>query len=314
MGRSSKQLDERVALDLVGRIYAAAVDPSEWPSFLTAFANAVDGEATATWLHDSADASANLALPESSITAVAQWAPGFLETYAAHSTFTNVWTKNADRYAPGSAVTSDELFPDREFPKTECFADWGVIRALSGLAAPLWILNLEGRIAFATEAARALDPLHDGLWIGPDGTPTADHPADHDRLRRVIKAALDAGAAKDIACPPATTVRRRSTPDPLKVTAYPLSAPERLAGAGAALVVSDLSALPKDATAKLRDHYGLTSAEAKLALAVARGKSITDYAAEAQLSVNTVKTHMKRVLSKTGARNQAALIRLMLNL
>src|SRR5262249_31590777 len=159
--------------------------------------------------------------------------------------------------------------------------------------------------AFATEAARSLDRRHDGLWIGKDGMPTADHPADNDRLRQVIKAALDAGAARELACLPATTVRRRSHPDPLKVTAYPLSASERQAGYGAALLVSDPSVLPRDATAKLRLHYGLTSAEVKLALAVACGQSIPGYATESQLSVNTVKTHMKRVLSKTGARNQA---------
>lgn len=271
MGKSSKRLDERVALDLVGRSYAAAVDAAEWPSFLTAFAKAVDGEGTAIWLHDNSDARAKLALPESSITAVAQWAPGLLETYAEHYTFTNVWTKNADRYAQGSAVTSSRNVPRQGSAKTEYYADWlrpqglryalggpverrgtidirftclrperlgqfqsadlqlhqiviphikrvlelhvavtkqraadwGVIRALSGLAASVRILDLEGRIAFATEAAHALDRLRDGLRIGPDGTPTADHPADHDRLRRTIKAALDAGAAKELACRPA---------------------------------------------------------------------------------------------------------------
>ncbi len=59
------------------------------------------------------------------------------------------------------------------------------------------------------------------------------------------------------------------------------------------------------------DAYGLTRAEARVALAVSSGLGIPETAAQLGLSPNTIKTHPRRVFMKTGTGRQVELARLM---
>jgi DNA-binding CsgD family transcriptional regulator len=60
--------------------------------------------------------------------------------------------------------------------------------------------------------------------------------------------------------------------------------------------------------------YGLTPAEARLAIALLAGRRLADYAAEQKISLNTAKYHLKQVFAKTGHTRQADLVRdLLLN-
>jgi DNA-binding CsgD family transcriptional regulator len=61
---------------------------------------------------------------------------------------------------------------------------------------------------------------------------------------------------------------------------------------------------------RLRRHYGLTPAETALALAVAGGAALRDYADERGVTVGTVRFQMKQVLAKTECRRQTDLVRL----
>jgi DNA-binding CsgD family transcriptional regulator len=56
--------------------------------------------------------------------------------------------------------------------------------------------------------------------------------------------------------------------------------------------------------------YGLTPAEARAAAALASGLSVREYAEQAERSVETVRTLVKRVLAKTGTSRQAELMAL----
>jgi DNA-binding CsgD family transcriptional regulator len=64
----------------------------------------------------------------------------------------------------------------------------------------------------------------------------------------------------------------------------------------------------------LRRVYGLTTAEADVALHVADGRGIKPIADELSLSTATVKTHLQRVFLKTGTHRQAELVRLLLEM
>lgn len=59
----------------------------------------------------------------------------------------------------------------------------------------------------------------------------------------------------------------------------------------------------------LRDLFGLTQAEAALAVALQNGESVAGYAAAKRLSRNTVYTHLRRLREKTGVKRQPDLIR-----
>lgn len=64
----------------------------------------------------------------------------------------------------------------------------------------------------------------------------------------------------------------------------------------------------------IMDAYGLTPAEARVALAASTGASIPKVATSLLLSQNTIKTHLRRVYAKTGTSRQAELARVIASL
>jgi len=64
----------------------------------------------------------------------------------------------------------------------------------------------------------------------------------------------------------------------------------------------------------MRQLYGLTPTEARLADLLMEGLEVREIAERAGTTLETARVHLKRVLSKTGARRQMELVRLMLSL
>ncbi|MFW5925286.1 MAG: helix-turn-helix transcriptional regulator [Myxococcota bacterium] len=63
----------------------------------------------------------------------------------------------------------------------------------------------------------------------------------------------------------------------------------------------------------LQERWKLTPMEARVALGVGRGYSVRKIAAGLGIGVETVRTHLKRVYAKTGARRQSELTRLVIS-
>jgi DNA-binding CsgD family transcriptional regulator len=61
------------------------------------------------------------------------------------------------------------------------------------------------------------------------------------------------------------------------------------------------------AAVNLARRYGLTPTQARIAIYLVNGGTLTDYAAEQKISPQTVRTHLKAIFSKTGASRQAEL-------
>lgn len=59
------------------------------------------------------------------------------------------------------------------------------------------------------------------------------------------------------------------------------------------------------------DMYALTAAEARLARHLMQGFDLTGTAAHLSICRETARTHLRRVLAKTGTHRQAELIRLL---
>lgn len=60
---------------------------------------------------------------------------------------------------------------------------------------------------------------------------------------------------------------------------------------------------------QLQQLYGLTGAEARLALGLLNNDTLAEYAARWHLSLPTVKTHLRNLFAKTGTHRQAELLR-----
>lgn len=65
---------------------------------------------------------------------------------------------------------------------------------------------------------------------------------------------------------------------------------------------------------RLMQHFGLTTAEAELALDLLEGQGLGEIAARRRRSVNTVRTHLRNLMGKTLVHRQADLIRLLMGM
>ena len=126
-----------------------------------------------------------------------------------------------------------------------------------------------------------------------------------------------------------------TSPDPAERTggAMPLLAPDRLlplsvmvaparpdrlalfAGGPCAIVcVTDLEAGVSLSQTRLRELFGLSAAEARVAMALVEGRTPREAAQGLGLSFYTVRSHLVRIFDKTGTSRQAELVRLIMRL
>ena len=77
---------------------------------------------------------------------------------------------------------------------------------------------------------------------------------------------------------------------------------------GVALILIDPSQAPLLSAGHVTSLFGLTPAEAQLAVALSQGISLNAYADRRGISVGTVRIQMKRILEKTDSRRQADLV------
>jgi len=71
---------------------------------------------------------------------------------------------------------------------------------------------------------------------------------------------------------------------------------------------------PEPAAALLRRIYGLTNAEAEIALRITHGADPKQISDELSVSLTTVRTHLQHVFDETDTRRQVELIHLLLAL
>lgn len=108
-------------------------------------------------------------------------------------------------------------------------------------------------------------------------------------------------------------VRRAADAPPYLVSVRPLARPSRerksAARAEADLFIPDPLTRGSAAGQMLREIFGLTEAEAGVALALHSGVPLEQYARTGKVSLNTVYTHLWRVREKTGCHSVADLVR-----
>jgi DNA-binding CsgD family transcriptional regulator/PAS domain-containing protein len=168
-----------------------------------------------------------------------------------------------------------------------------------------------GRVLFANPAALKLLDAGDGVRMVKDRL-EASRPAERKELARL----LSPGAAGERVAGGLLVTRGSSSRPPLRLLVIPLplevTPQAELASVGRTLIVisdPELHAVPS--TAMLRTLHGLSDAEARLAVALARGERLADYAARSGVTLNTVRTHLKSAFVKTDTNSQTSLVRLL---
>lgn len=183
--------------------------------------------------------------------------------------------------------------------------------ALDRVALGAIVTDIRGRPLLVNRLAERLLSQSCGLLRTPLGL-TGETPAATAALLAAISdtitAAVETGRTTSIG----VHLERRRKRRPLDVIVVSLRATQRGAGAGQSAIVFIADPERPHFTPErlLRDLYRLTGAEARLALTIAHGTSLTAAARQLDVSRNTVHGQLTNIFLKTGTTTQAELVRL----
>jgi DNA-binding CsgD family transcriptional regulator len=274
------------------------------------------------------------------------------EEFAATAVFREVWQRaNCSLATAASNLVAEENFsaligisntPGQDFLSQEQLRLFKIITRHVGrsvrVSRELWKLDLTNlvadeqfevlpdgamlvdafcRVVLANAAATQMLDAGDGMTIH-NGRVTI--PNAQDALQRLV--ASCARAAPDLDGPGGELDVARNLPlSPIKMTVAPLRSrielpdiPWTNVGPPAAIVtIADPDLDRQRRTEKLRRLFGLTNAEAALAVEIMKGDGRRAAAQRCGITDGTAKTHLAHIFEKTRTRRQAELIRLLLS-
>ncbi len=176
----------------------------------------------------------------------------------------------------------------------------------------LFLLDQAARILRLNRAGEAL--LRDGCDLSVHcGRLTARHAEMAKRLGALVALAATADPERRTGGSMALPSPMRARP--LSVTVAPLRTDNVMGILSQPCVlacVTDLDANASLSERKLRELFGLTRAEIRLALALFEGLALREAAAKLGVSANTAGVHLARIFEKTGVNRQSALIGLLM--
>jgi len=172
----------------------------------------------------------------------------------------------------------------------------------------------DGRLVIVNELAKHLLSAGEALTVR-SGRLSTHSKADTEQLQRLIRAAANRTRDDTADSGGMLSVARPSGLRPISVLVLPVQSPPGVPGhsrVAAAVFISDPESMIDSNEARLSDLYGLTRAESRLAAKLAQGRSLEEAASMLNITIETARSYSKRVLSKTGAKRQSELVRLLL--
>ncbi len=187
----------------------------------------------------------------------------------------------------------------------------GAARAAAD-AAPFAIFSLDDQLNILAANSRAARYEKAGFIRTAQDRFAFTHSASQKRLLDLVKSADPAGLAFQ-------TIGNADRECPVLVARVTRQSAQQIGGVrlGASLIVT-LGSSPGETPVveidRVAQWFGLTPAEARLAVALAAGDTLQDYAALRAVSVNAVRFLLKGIFRKTGATTQAQLVALLARL
>lgn len=175
----------------------------------------------------------------------------------------------------------------------------------------LLLTDDQRRVLYANTAARDIVAQKDGLVMEAGNLRLMSGKRDALFREGIGKIAADKDATLV-----RLEVRRPSGKEPFRLILMPVQdsnvIPLGVSQPAIAILIVDSDSQPELNHSLLRQMFSLTPTEARVAARLVVGRNVEEIAAESGVSAETVRTHIKRVLSKTSTRRQAELISLLL--
>jgi DNA-binding CsgD family transcriptional regulator len=171
------------------------------------------------------------------------------------------------------------------------------------------LLASDGRVLHANAAARQITAANEELRLANDGL-HARSPSEDALLQELLRLARFGRGGQARSGGRLTLQRPRGLP--VTVQTLPLAShwlAQAFPGCTLVLII-DGERMARIGRQALQELYGLTPAEAALAVRIPGSRGLQKLAEELGLSLSTVRTHLQRAFEKTGTHRQAELVQL----
>jgi DNA-binding CsgD family transcriptional regulator len=286
--------------DLTGSIYDAALDPALWPDVLAGITRFVGGHTASLISGDATRKPGNILCGD-----------GGIDRHDVQLRFDGVvdgeTLRRVQLLAPhvrravliGRAIALKAA-------EAATLAD-----TLDGIAAGTFMVDASARIVHANAAGRAM-LAQGGILCAPNGWLTANDGQVDRALREAFAGNGDAAAdVKGITVPLVAREGELYVAHVLPLT----PGVRRTAGAGyaavAALLVHKAALTTPSRPEVIARTYRLTRTELRVLLAIVEGGGVPEVAKALGIGEATVKSHLKHLFAKTGAKRQADLVKLL---
>jgi DNA-binding CsgD family transcriptional regulator len=177
------------------------------------------------------------------------------------------------------------------------------------------LVDAAARICLINQVAQQILARRDGLLLRHNSL-VAIKASETNEIRALISRAIAASNGEGPGSRGPLSVTRSSSKRPLQLLVVPIRsrAANLMVGRSApaaAIFLSDPERESVTADEILRQFYGFTLAESRLATELLRQHSVAEAAAILEISQNTARTHLKRLFEKTNTRRQSELLRLL---
>ncbi|MCC6129073.1 MAG: hypothetical protein IT186_04030 [Acidobacteria bacterium] len=185
--------------------------------------------------------------------------------------------------------------------------------ALDRLGYGVVLIDGIGRVVSINAAARETLGKQDGLRLSRDQLRTTS-PATEGALERLLRCGTSLSAETESPVNGVVEIPRLRSPLPLEVTAFPLLSETMLLGISASVIVfihdPDLSRPVPETW--LKQRFRLTGGEIRVARMLAAGSTLPEISDQLEISIQTARTHLKRIFAKTDTSRQSDLSRRLL--
>ena len=191
------------------------------------------------------------------------------------------------------------------------------LNSLDHLPTGVMLVDDTGCVVVMNREAREIVKAGDGLAVGGNGELRAAVLLEGHKLRKLISEAVGINGDGGVRSGGAMTVSRPSGKRTYSILAAPIKASRFDTGsrtkAAAVVFIGDPESEPRPAVEILCTFYGITRAEARVLQGLCLGKRIEDIADDQGQSRETIRSHVKSLLFKTGSSRQSDLVRLVLS-
>ena len=173
------------------------------------------------------------------------------------------------------------------------------------------LADAERRILYSNAAAREIVATEDGLAIENGRLVALSHPSDAAFGQAMAESAAGSGPSMR-----RLEIPRPSRRKPYRVILMPVddsrTIPLGVAVPAVSILVIDADSFSTPDPKVLSELFLFTPAEARVSAKLVLGQSAEEIAADSKTSVETVRTHIKRIFSKTATSRQSELVSLIL--